>query len=143
MQNVMMVHDGSDGRECVQDTWYLQPRCVRLPGSLLPVSAYQSLLCPHRHRSKFEVWTQIEPDTLHWCLSHSSAQAGSYFFIYGEHDGAEYTPELHLIDLTSVSAFSASPRGEGSHTAVPGLFRRCCRIYCNGMRQGLKRVVLI
>ena len=45
------------------------------------------------------VWTQIKPDTVHRRLSHSSAQVGSYLFISGGHDGAEYTPELLLFNL--------------------------------------------
>jgi len=64
-----------------------------LPGSLLAVPPHPSAL------TDTAVWTQIQPDTLHWHQSHSSAQVGSYLLVSGGHDGVEYTPELLLFNL--------------------------------------------
>ena len=68
MQNVMMVHGGSDGRECLR-TYGISTSVRSTPGlfaSRLPLS----VALPSQTQ-KFGAWTQIKPDALHWCLSHT------------------------------------------------------------------------
>jgi hypothetical protein len=105
-------HDGSRWKRWArvpQDIWYLNlgafnSRALCFPSPLISRSALTDT----------EVWSLDTNQTRRAALvsiAHSSAQAGSYFFIYGEHesDSAEYTPELHLFDLTSVSVFFRFP----------------------------------
>jgi len=97
VQNIMIVVGGSDGRECFQDIW-----CLNLDTA---------------------TWTHVKPDMVHRRLSHSAAQVGSYLFISGGHDGAEYTPELLLFNLVSLQyeprpTLGRPPTPRGYHASI-------------------------
>lgn len=47
-------------------------------------------------------WSLVKLDVVHRRLSHTATQVGSYLFIWGGHDGTQYTSELLLFNLGSL-----------------------------------------
>lgn len=77
----MIVVGGSDGKECFTDIWILNLDTL--------------------------VWSTMAPHPPHPLysqkrLSHSATIVGSYVFIFGGHNGEEYTSDVLLLNLVSL-----------------------------------------
>ncbi|KAJ3476527.1 hypothetical protein NLI96_g11094 [Meripilus lineatus] len=100
-RNKVWVFGGGNGTQALNDLWTLD---VGLK--------FDSLL-----------WSQVKLDVFHRRLSHTATQVGSYLFIWGGHDGTQYTSELLLFNLVSLNFEGRTiagkpPIARGYHAAL-------------------------
>ncbi|RYO82284.1 hypothetical protein DL762_006695 [Monosporascus cannonballus] len=98
----LIIYGGSDGGECFGDVWVYDVE-ARLWRSVQTPSAGGG---PSYRR-----------------LSHTSTLVGSYLFVVGGHDGSEYSNDVLLLNLVTMTwdrrrVYGLPPTGRGYHGAV-------------------------
>lgn len=93
--NVMVLVGGSDGQQCFSDIW-----CLNL-GRLTTID--RELSYAQFFLIDSLLWSLVKLGENHRRLSHTATQVGSYLFIYGGHDGANYMQDLLLFNLGTSS----------------------------------------
>ncbi|RKP13928.1 hypothetical protein BJ684DRAFT_22668 [Piptocephalis cylindrospora] len=93
----LIVYGGSDGHECFSDCHILDLNT--------------------------RVWSNVALDQVIPRLSHTAILVGSYLFIIGGHDGTQYSSEVLLLNLVTMTwetrkVYGRTPSGRGYHSVL-------------------------
>jgi N-acetylneuraminic acid mutarotase len=122
----LIIYGGSDGGECFKDIWILDidPPPPPPPHAVSNHNLSSPTNNPLPPTPATLQWVQVPLATSHPRLSHTSTLIGSYLFIMGGHDGLEYSSEVLMLNLvtmtwdTSRKIWGEKMSGRGYHGAV-------------------------